>query len=118
MLENPRRLTRPLPRQITMEDRKPDPAASQDGDTKNNTITVRVRDQTGEETFFKVKKVTRMEKVFATYASRKGVSKEALRFLLDGDRINPEQTPDELGLEDQDMIDCVLEQVGGCCCYC
>ncbi|CAM9918122.1 unnamed protein product [Scytosiphon promiscuus] len=69
--------------------------------------------QTGEETYFKVKKTTRMEKVFTTYATRKGVSVSALRFLLDGQRVAPEDTPTSLELEDQDQIDCMLEQQGG-----
>lgn len=93
------------------EDQKPgkeDPDAASDG-----TITIRVRDQTGEETFFKVKKSTRMEKVFNTYATRKGVPAGSLRFLIDGERINPNQSPEELDLEDQDQIDCMLEQQGG-----
>jgi hypothetical protein len=33
-----------------------------------------------------VKKTTKMEKVMATYASRKGVNAESLRFLVDGQR--------------------------------
>lgn len=70
-------------------------------------------EQTGEETYFKVKKTTRMEKVFSTYAQRKGVSVSALRFLLDGDRLSGDQTPTSLELEDQDQIDCMLEQHGG-----
>ena len=69
--------------------------------------------QTGEETFFKIKKSTRMQKVFETYASRKGVQSSSLRFLLDGDRIAPEQTPKMLELDDEDQIDCMLEQTGG-----
>ncbi|CAM9584695.1 unnamed protein product [Hapterophycus canaliculatus] len=54
-----------------------------------------------------------MEKVFTTYATRKGVSVSALRFLLDGQRVAPEDTPTSLELEDQDQIDCMLEQQGG-----
>lgn len=69
--------------------------------------------QTGEETYFKVKKTTRMEKVFNTYATRKGVQVSALRFLLDGQRVNSDDTPTSLELEDQDQIDCMLEQQGG-----
>lgn len=69
--------------------------------------------QTGEETYFKVKKTTRMEKVFNTYATRKGVQVAALRFLLDGQRVNADDTPTSLELEDQDQIDCMLEQQGG-----
>jgi len=76
-------------------------------------ITIRVRDQTGEETFFKIKKSTKMQKVFDTYAQRKGVQATSLRFLLDGERIDPHNTPKMLELEDQDQIDCMLEQTGG-----
>jgi hypothetical protein len=67
--------------------------------------------QTGEETFFKIKKTTRMEKVFTAYATRRGVSVGSLRFLLDGEKIGIDQTPKMLELEDQDQIDCMLEQV-------
>lgn len=70
-------------------------------------------DQTGEETFFKIKKTTKMQKVFDAYSSRKGVQANSLRFLLDGERIEPNQTPKMLELEDQDQIDCMLEQTGG-----
>merc|ERR1712151_490105 len=79
----------------------------------NEPITIRVRDQTGEETFFKIKKTTKMSKVFETYAQRKGVQSASLRFLLDGERIDPTSTPKMLELDDQDQIDCMLEQSGG-----
>jgi len=81
--------------------------------TGNEPITIRVRDQTGEETYFKIKKTTKMEKVFQTYAQRKGVQSSSLRFLLDGERIMGDQTPKQLELDDQDQIDCMLEQMGG-----
>lgn len=54
-----------------------------------------------------------MSKVFATYAAKKGVQPNAVRFLLDGERIENDSTPKMLELEDQDQIDCVLEQTGG-----
>mmetsp|Transcript_22093 Transcript_22093/g.45995 ORF Transcript_22093/g.45995 Transcript_22093/m.45995 type:complete len:93 (+) Transcript_22093:21-299(+) len=76
-------------------------------------ITIRVKDQGGEETFFKIKKTTKMEKVFSTYASRRGVDVGSLRFLLDGERIDATETPKSLELDDQDQIDCMLEQTGG-----
>lgn len=52
-----------------------------------------------------------MQKVFDTYAQRKGVQATSLRFLLDGERIEPTATPKMLELDDQDQIDCMLEQV-------
>jgi small ubiquitin-related modifier len=88
------------------EDAKPEESA-------NEPITIRVKDQTGEETMFKIKKSTKMSKVFSAYAQRKGVEQASLRFLLDGERINEMDTPKMLELEDEDQIDCVLAQVGG-----
>jgi small ubiquitin-related modifier len=52
-----------------------------------------------------------MEKVFTAYATRRGVAVGSLRFLLDGEKIGIDQTPKMLELEDQDQIDCMLEQV-------
>lgn len=54
-----------------------------------------------------------MQKVFDTFAARRGVAASSLRFMLDGERIDPSQTPKMLELDDQDQIDCMLEQVGG-----
>jgi len=54
-----------------------------------------------------------MQKVFDTYAQRKGVEASSLRFLLDGERIEADATPKTLELDDQDQIDCMLEQTGG-----
>lgn len=54
-----------------------------------------------------------MSKVFETYAQRKGVQSSSLRFLLDGERIEADATPTSLDLDDQDQIDCMLEQSGG-----
>uniref|UniRef100_K3X7L8 Ubiquitin-like domain-containing protein n=1 Tax=Globisporangium ultimum (strain ATCC 200006 / CBS 805.95 / DAOM BR144) TaxID=431595 RepID=K3X7L8_GLOUD len=97
----------------TMSDETPNDAANAGGEKKAEAITIRVKDQSGEETFFKVKPNTKMEKIFSAYAQRKGVPVSALRFLLDGTRISGDQTPKMLELEDQDQIDCALEQVGG-----
>jgi hypothetical protein len=94
---------------------------------KGETITIRVRDQTGEETYFKVKAKTKMSKVrrqppakirasapisrstatrqvFDAYAQRKGVEPHALRFLIDGERINPTQSPQEVSGERTRML--------------
>mmetsp|Transcript_1160 Transcript_1160/g.1793 ORF Transcript_1160/g.1793 Transcript_1160/m.1793 type:complete len:94 (+) Transcript_1160:98-379(+) len=83
------------------------------GDAKPETITIRVKEQGGEETYFKVKKSTKMSKVFEAFAQRKGVQKNQIRFLLDGERINDDETPQSLELAENDQIDCLLEQQGG-----
>ena len=85
------------------------------GDEAGNEqqVTIRVKDSSGEEMFFKVKKETKMSKIFDAYANRKGVGQNSLRFMLDGVRIKPDETPKMLELEDNDQIDALLETVGG-----
>jgi small ubiquitin-related modifier len=86
------------------------PDVKEDGET---ALQIRVKDQTGEEVFFKVKPQTQMGKIFDAYAKRRGIASTALRFMLDGKRILPNDTPTTLELEDLDQIDCLLEQIGG-----
>ena len=76
-------------------------------------ITIRVKDQTGDETMFKIKQSTKMSKVFTAYAQRISVDMKSLRFFFDGERIKDTDTPDLLELEDGGQIDCVFQQVGG-----
>ena len=84
----------------------------------DGSINIRIRDQTGEETFFKVKLTTKLDKVFNAYSTRKGVRATDLRFLYDGQRVRGDETPGKCGtppvcMEDGDQLDCMLEQ-GGC----
>lgn len=65
-----------------------------------------MREQTGEEIFFKIKMTTSMGKVFDVYAARKGIQAESLRFMLDGGEMLPSDTAWSLELDDQDQIDC------------
>ena len=47
------------------------------------------------------------------FCTRHGVATSSVRFLFDGNRINPSQTPQDLDMEDGDVIDCMVEQQGG-----
>eukprot|EP00276_Gloeochaete_wittrockiana_P004558 CAMPEP_0184655112 /NCGR_PEP_ID=MMETSP0308-20130426/12735_1 /TAXON_ID=38269 /ORGANISM="Gloeochaete witrockiana, Strain SAG 46.84" /LENGTH=91 /DNA_ID=CAMNT_0027091387 /DNA_START=30 /DNA_END=305 /DNA_ORIENTATION=+ len=77
------------------------------------TINLRVIAQDGNEILFKIKKGTALKRLFDSYCSRLSVSPSAIRFLFNGQRIQPDQTPKELEMEDNDVIDAVLEQTGG-----
>jgi small ubiquitin-related modifier len=77
------------------------------------SITIRIRNQRGEETFFAIRLGVRMGTVFHTYARLKDVQAQSLRFLLDGERILDDQTAEMLELTDLDQIDCLAE-LGGC----
>ncbi|EFJ46058.1 hypothetical protein VOLCADRAFT_105703 [Volvox carteri f. nagariensis] len=80
-----------------------------------NVINLVVKDQTGNEVHFKVKMKTKLDKVFTAYCNKKGQDPSTVRFLYDGTRVHGHSTPDELGMEDGDVLDCVIEQLGGCC---
>lgn len=45
------------------------------------------------------------------YSEKMG--KRGMKFLFEGKRISPDQTAEELGLENDDTIEAQLEQIGG-----
>lgn len=52
------------------------------------TLEISVKLPSGEDVKLKVRKETKMDKVFVAIARQLGVEKDALRFYLDGTRIN------------------------------
>jgi small ubiquitin-related modifier len=95
------------------DEQKPNIAEKEDKATADNILTLQLKDQAGDVLSFKVKDSSQMRKIFAAYASRKGVPVDTFRFLLDGNRVNPNETPSSLSLEDNDQIDVMLEYAGG-----
>jgi small ubiquitin-related modifier len=75
-------------------------------------IELKIKDQDGGEVHFKVKYGTKMDKLFDAYCTKKGLDKNAVRFLFDGTRLNAFTTSFELRMESGDCIDAMLEQVG------
>ena len=72
-------------------------------------IMIRVKDQTGEETMFKMYNSTKMSKVFRGYEKNKVVvEKASLCFLFKGKIILEMDTPKMLKLNDNDQIDCIF----------
>ena len=56
---------------------------------------------------------TLMGKLKKSYADRVGVAPTSLRFLFDGRRINEEDSPKSLEMENDDVIEVYQEQTGG-----
>ncbi|RDB21818.1 Ubiquitin-like protein SMT3 [Hypsizygus marmoreus] len=79
----------------------------------NATINIKVVSSTGEEVFFKIKRSTKLSKLQGAYANKVGKDVGSIRFLYDGTRINDDDTPTSLDMEDNDTIDVMVEQVGG-----
>lgn len=68
---------------------------------------------TGEEANVKVKNITPFKSLFKAIERNKGVSPGTYRFHYDGARLQPDDTPADVGMEEGDMIDCLIEQQGG-----
>jgi hypothetical protein len=76
-------------------------------------ISLKVVDQEGNEVYFKIKRQTPLRKLIDAYCQRQSKSPDSIRFLYDGQRIQPEATPEDLEMENNDIIDAVLQQTGG-----
>ncbi|KAJ1514095.1 Small ubiquitin- modifier 1 [Coelomomyces lativittatus] len=79
-------------------------------------ITLKVRDQLGGEIEFRLKPSTRFSKLAKAYADKKNLRLHDLRFSVDGERIDfisNDKTIQDLQLEDDDVIEVNITQVGG-----
>ncbi|EYB80896.1 hypothetical protein Y032_0397g693 [Ancylostoma ceylanicum] len=83
------------------------------GDAGVEYIKLKVVGQDSNEVHFRVKNGTAMGKLKKSYADRTGVAVSSLRFLFDGRRINDDDTPKTLEMEEDDVIEVYQEQLGG-----
>jgi len=76
-------------------------------------IKLKVVGQDSNEIHFRVKMTTQLGKLKRSYAERVGVAVGSLRFLFDGRRISDDETPKQLEMENDDVIEVYQEQTGG-----
>eukprot|EP01117_Protostelium_nocturnum_P016355 TRINITY_DN645_c0_g1_i1.p1 TRINITY_DN645_c0_g1~~TRINITY_DN645_c0_g1_i1.p1 ORF type:complete len:102 (-),score=32.28 TRINITY_DN645_c0_g1_i1:27-332(-) len=80
---------------MSTEDSQANTGSSQASEDPN-TINLRVVSQDGNEVYFKIKKQTSLKKLMDAYCQRQAVDPNSIRFLYDGARITPENTPKEV----------------------
>jgi small ubiquitin-related modifier len=51
--------------------------------------------------------------VFQSYSEKVGIPVESLRIMFDGNRVQDTDTPQSLGLEEEDTLDVYVYQIGG-----
>ena len=85
---------------------KPEPPAS-------DKLKLCIVSSDGSEVYFCVKPHTRLGKLMDVYCERQGINVNAIRILFDGSRIRENDTPESLGMVDGDMLDAMVQQVGG-----
>lgn len=73
-------------------------------------ISLKVVSQDGNEIFFKIKRSTPLHKLMRAFCNRQGVSEANVRFLFDGTRIQQDDTPEMLEMEDDDVVDVMVAQ--------
>jgi small ubiquitin-related modifier len=76
-------------------------------------VNLTIKDPQGEEVYFKVKRTTRMRKLFQAFCKRSNTEYETMRFFFQGERVDDETTPADLGLKDGDKLDAFVRQVAG-----
>lgn len=76
-------------------------------------ITICVRQQGEDDMYLKTKQSIKFERIFKVYAKLKGVRTNELRFIFDGERIEPTSTPQEMDMYDLDAVDAFRENDGG-----
>ena len=67
-------------------------------------IRLKVMTEDGKEIYIKSKPDKSLKKLMHTFCNRQGVTMNDVYFKFDGERIQPAQTPAELGMEDGDSI--------------
>ncbi|EKD11958.1 ubiquitin-like modifier [Drepanopeziza brunnea f. sp. 'multigermtubi' MB_m1] len=90
---------------------EPEAPAANSEDSNNSVISIKVKEQNEAEMLFKIKTKAKLCKVFNAYCDSAGLKRSTVRFLLDESRVQEEDTPETLQLDDGDMIDAMLEQL-------
>ena len=80
---------------------------------KPEALNIKVRDQDGNEMVFKIKSHTQMRKVIDAYCKSNGIDPLSRRFTIEGQRIQNNDTPQSLEMEDEDIVEVFVEQQGG-----
>lgn len=76
-------------------------------------ISLKVVNADGAEMFFRIRRGTLLKKLIDAYCKKQGISRGSVRFLFDGAPIDESKSPEDLGMEDDDVIDAMVEQTGG-----
>ncbi|KAF2800067.1 ubiquitin-like protein-like protein SMT3 [Melanomma pulvis-pyrius CBS 109.77] len=77
-------------------------------------LNIKVTDN-NNEVFFKIKRTTQLKKLMDAFCDRQGKNIASVRFLFDGQRVQPTDNPETLDMQDGDTLEVHQEQIGGSC---
>ena len=82
--------------------------------TEEEKIEIVIKSQGNlPELRFRTKTTCPFQKMFDTYHSRSNSQPGSIRFIYEGQRLDTTQTPKDLDMQSEDIIDAVIQQVGG-----
>ncbi|KAH9818097.1 ubiquitin-related domain-containing protein [Melampsora americana] len=82
--------------------------------TQKITLKVKCADSSEEPLILKVKESTTFMKIYNAVAEQRGVARTSFRLQFDGQNLVPnDSTPADMGMEEEECIDYLIEQVGG-----
>ncbi|CAH9102792.1 unnamed protein product [Cuscuta epithymum] len=81
--------------------------------TESGYITIKIQMQHQRDQLFTIRRDEAFEAAFIGYCTLEGVDFKATRFTHEGRRVQPQDTPDMLQLEEEDVIDAFNECLGG-----
>ncbi len=76
-------------------DQSPSGGGNPDDQPKSEHLNIKVTDN-NNEVFFKIKRTTALSKLMNAFCERQGKSIQSVRFLFDGARVNPTDSPDSV----------------------
>lgn len=82
---------------MSENDANQSPVDRQDPPQNTEHLNIKVTDN-NNEVFFKIKRSTKLEKLMTAFCERQGKSLNSVRFLFDGTRVQPTDTPDAVCL--------------------
>ncbi|GAA6035254.1 hypothetical protein JCM8097_008786 [Rhodosporidiobolus ruineniae] len=89
-------------------------SAPQEGKVEAGKCAVTIQfNNNQEELTIKVKTTTPFKKIYNAVATNRGMDVATFRLTHEGRRIQFEDTPESLDFEEEEQVDCHIEQVGG-----
>ncbi|MCJ1321748.1 hypothetical protein MMC15_007093 [Xylographa vitiligo] len=97
---------------MSEQEQSPGAANKPEEQAQSEHLNIKVTDN-NNEVFFKIKRTTALKKLMDAFCDRQGKMPNTVRFLFDGTRVQPTDSPDSLEMQDGDTLEVHQEQIGG-----
>merc|ERR1712129_523657 len=73
--------------------------------TQDNKVKLRLVGEGGRQVLMRVKRTTQMKKMKRAFTLQTGLHLNYLEFFINGDKIDEDKTPEDLEMEEEDMVE-------------